>query len=269
MFKEELINKIEVKPVQTVQGEYNKDNLKCYSMFPNGPYFNLFLCAKKRSGKTSTIKTIIDKCINKDTTIWLFCSTYEIDSTYIEIIKNLKDKGITVNCFDTITLLDEIIDELQKPDVVEEEKETKEKKVEELVRFSSNIEEKKRVKPYKPKKVAPKHIFIFDDLSTLLKNPAVSRLLKIHRHFKSSVIISSQYLHDIEKQSILQLDYMGLFKSFSYEKIEYIHKLLDLSIDIEDFWNLYHQATEKPYSFLYIDIRHEQFRINFNKKLII
>jgi len=125
----------------------------------------------------------------------------------------------------------------------------------------------KKKKEYKPKKTASKNMFIFDDISSQLKNPAVARLLKQHRHSGSSVIISSQYLHDIRPESTLQIDYFFAFRSFSIEKLEYIHKVLDLSIEFEKFWDIYKHATEQMYNFLYMNVRTEEFRQNFNKKI--
>jgi hypothetical protein len=110
-------------------------------------------------------------------------------------------------------------------------------------------------------------MFIFDDISSQLKNPAVARLLKQHRHSGSSVIISSQYLHDIRPESTLQIDYFFAFRSFSIEKLEYIHKVLDLSIEFEKFWDMYKYATEQMYNFLYMNVRTEEFRQNFSKKI--
>ena len=44
-------------------------------------YANIFLCAKKKSGKTSAIFKIIKECSNKDTIIIIFCSTMQKTKT--------------------------------------------------------------------------------------------------------------------------------------------------------------------------------------------
>ena len=51
----------------------------------------------------------------------------------------------------------------------------------------------------------------------------------------------------------------------SEEKMIKIHKLLDLAIDFEKFWDLYHYATKDKYNFLYVNCRTEEMRKNFNK----
>ena len=52
-------------------------------------------------------------------------------------------------------------------------------------------------------------------------------------------------------------------------KLEKIHRRLDLGIDFETFKSYYDFAVKDPYNFLYIDIRNDEYRKNFNEKLII
>ena len=51
------------------------------------------------------------------------------------------------------------------------------------------------------------------------------------------------------------------------DKLEHIHKMLDLSVDLEKFFDIYDYATQDPYNFLYIDMRNQKFRKNFSKEL--
>lgn len=269
MIKETTLNNISVKPIVDCNPT-DITKIKGYKLIPSN-YWTLFICSKKKSGKTSLINEIIKKCTDKRTVMWIFCSTYKIDSSWIEIIKMLENRGNQVNLFDTIqegkenvldTILDGLSEETGEP-VKDETPIQPEKPTFEIFK-GNGVKEKKE---YKPKKTAPKNLFIMDDISSQLKNPAVARLLKQHRHSGSSCIISSQYLHDIRPESTLQIDYFFAFRSFSQEKLEYIHKVLDLSIDFEKFWNLYKYATEKQFNFLYMNVRTEEFRQNFNKKL--
>ena len=85
--------------------------------------------------------------------------------------------------------------------------------------------EKKR----KPKKVCPKHIFIFDDIGNELKLPSISQ----HRHLKSKVIISSQYLNDLSVQGRKNIDYWILFKGQTLEKLEIVYRDADINIPFE------------------------------------
>ena len=62
--------------------------------------------------------------------------------------------------------------------------------------------------------------------------------------------------------------YFLCFRSFSVDKLEDIHRHLDLSIDFPEFSRIYQYATAAPYSFLYVDVRKDQFRKNFNEEII-
>lgn len=269
MITEQILNNVKVKPVQTGLGSWDKFNVKGFEITPNSPYWTMFICARKKSGKSSLINLITQKCIDKRTVVWVFCSTYQIDPTWKTIISNLENKNICVNAFDSIfdgkvNQLDLILNEINKGENDQNNKDTQKEKM--LIKCSIPEEEKK--KEYKPKKIACENLFIFDDIpAVMLRNPSLAKLLKVHRHSKSSVIISSQYLNDLQPQSILQLDYFIAFKSMSEEKMEKIHKLLDLSIDYEKFWEIYKRCTEEPYSFMYLSIRDELFRCRFNKQI--
>jgi hypothetical protein len=272
--KLEKINNVSVRPV-IVQDNNEAEKIKAYKIMPFA-FFNLFICSKKKSGKTSLISTIIKKVTDKRSTIWLFCSTAKIDKTWLAIIDYLESKGNKVNIFDSIfdgkiNLLNKILDEMGEPEVVEEKKDKKAPINLNEIKRSYDIlgkeqdEEGKTKKEYVPKKRAPKHLFIFDDLSPELKY--VDRLVKVHRHFQASVIISSQYIHDLSISSRLQIDVFCTFRGFSEEKFEMIHKSLDLSIPFETLWNIYKYATEDPYNFLYLNVRTEEMRKNLNHKI--
>lgn len=113
--------------------------------------------------------------------------------------------------------------------------------------------------------LAPEYILIFDDLSSELKTPSIIALLKKNRHYKLKVILSSQYLNDLKPESIKQMDYILLFKGQTAEKLEKVIRDGDLSINFETLKRIYDEATEQPFSFLYIDVRNNQFRKCFDK----
>lgn len=281
-YKETRVDNIKVKPI-IVQDSNTALKFKGSKIIPF-EYWNLFICSKKRSGKTSLINTIINKTTDKRTTLWCFVSTVNIDPTWKTMVNNLQEKGYVVNTFESlldgkINNLDIIIDELSKgSDEIIDDVKDESQKINDLksLKPSMNIfqvateplnKDGSKKKVYKPKYKVPENLFIFDDISTSLRNPAISRLLKIHRHMKASCIISSQYLHDLQPGSHLQLDMFICFKSFSYEKLQYIHRVLDISIPFDQFWNIYHQCVQEPYSFMYLNIRSEEIRCTFNKKI--
>ena len=65
-------------------------------------YSNIFICAKKKSGKTSALFKILKECSNKHTVIVVFCSTLYKDSTWVEICKFFQKKGYDLRLFTSI-----------------------------------------------------------------------------------------------------------------------------------------------------------------------
>ena len=80
-------------------------------------------------------------------------------------------------------------------------------------------------------------------------------------------ILSSQYFLDLNTGAMSNLDYMIVFKGQDDDKLEKIHKRLDLGIDFNTFKRYYEYAVSTPYAFLYIDIRNDSYRKNFNELL--
>jgi hypothetical protein len=271
MIKEQKISNIkDIKPLITGLGN-DPNKVKFGQVFSN-PYHTTFLCAKRKSGKTSVLAEILDKTSNKNTVFFIFCPTTNIDDSWKAILKKLNDKGCFVNVFDSImegkkNQLNDIVDALSKGN---DEKEEPIKPVKKLIKFDDDKEEDV-VKERKPKKISPEYIFCFDDISSELKNPAVNKLLKMSRHLKAAVYLSFQYAHDVQPQAWVQAQYCILFKSFSEEKLEHVYKYLDLSINFDKFKELYDYVMKDNggvnYNFLFIDVKEQLYRKNFNKKL--
>lgn len=274
-FEENKINNIKVKPVVLV--DTGNEKIKGSQIF-NLKNWICYISARKKSGKTSLISNIIDKTTNKKTVIWLFCSTFKIDKTWIEVIKKLENKGYIVNCFESIiegsgkkaiNNLEEILNDLSSgvdDSVIKEEPEP-----EVLDRFGMKIQgmgnifkDKSKPKVKKPKLETASNLFIIDDLPQQLKGTAVDRLCKTHRHSNSNVIISSQYAKDLNPCSITQIDFLICFKGFSPEKMEHLHRILDLSIPIDLFLSVYEHCVQEPFNFMCLNKHSEEIRKNFN-----
>lgn len=280
LVKATRINDIKVKPVITNQ-EYEKpERILGYDWFPR-LYSNIALISKKNSGKTTIIYRILEHCADKNSRIIFFCPTAHIDATYKAIFGLLEKKGIEYEVFDSIKdpddrkhdLLQEIVEQLQSDAGDADEPEPPKDKT--LIRLGNGqlhevrahpVVAKER-KPRKPKKLSPEIIFVFDDCSQELRNRSVATLLKKNRHLKSKIIMSSQQLTDLDNASRSQLDYFLCFKSLTEPQLETIYSNMHLAVDEEKFKQLYAHATAEPFNFLYVDVRKDTFRQNFNLKL--
>lgn len=262
------INKIKVHPAPLEKVDPKK--IKGFDICPE-IYSNIFICSKKKSGKTTLIYNIMKKCADKDTIFYIFCSTLDKDKTYKHIIKYFEDKGNEVNTYKSIndSELNEILDNLKSTEDIELEEEVSEEEEPQVCIFESDDIEIKVKKKRKKKYIAPEYFFIFDDLSTGLRSPALDSYLKKNRHFRAKTIISSQWLKDLLPSSRRQLDMLILFGGHTEPKLENIHEELDLSLPFYKFKEMYQNATSEKYGFLYVDIINEEYRKCFNKKYML
>jgi len=267
------IKKINNNTVQAVPIEAtNKEDLKPIKgadIF--GEIFcNCFCLAKKKSGKSTLMYKIVKETCDPRTKVFAFVSTLNKDKTWNTIQKYCETKHIEFHGFTSIidddtgrNILEELVVKLQK-EVPEEAEKPKKKKNFIILNEDSDDEEEK---PKRYKYRVPEYLFILDDLSTELSNPAVTSLLKKNRHFSSKVIISNQYWNDLAKSARKNMDYMIIFGAQPKDKLQEIHKELDLSLTFDEFYKIYKYATIKRFSFLYIDVVNEIYRRNFDVQI--
>ena len=269
------INNEDVKPVESVEVDKDKRPVAGASLFPE-IYSNIFFCARKKSGKTCAIAHIIDKCATKETRIIAFVATIHRDPTWRAIEQMCEKKGIEFTAYTSIKdthtredILQSIVDVLKAEHEARLSGEDTEPQntIADLPTLGyehDTIDIKRQRKPRKPKFKAPQIIFVFDDLSGELKTPSLIELLKMHRHFKSKVIISSQYWNDIALDGRKQIDYVLLFKGLgqSIAKLKEIYDNCDPPVSFEVFLDIYRFCTAEQFNFMYIT-RSGEFRKNF------
>ena len=243
-------------------------------------FANTMMCAKKNSGKTTVIYNILKACAGPKTTIIAFVATLHKDPSWKTIQEHFEKKGIafvghTSLKEDGVDLLKDLVKSLEQVPESESKAEngtfSKSKSEATALSFDSPKiadfgKETGEKKERRDKYQTPEYIFILDDLSDEMLSLSVTALLKKNRHFRCKVILSSQYLNDLSKAARKQIDVWILFKSLSKEKLETVFSDADLSIPFEKFQQLYHDATEDDYNFLYVDSRREKFRKNFNEE---
>lgn len=114
--------------------------------------------------------------------------------------------------------------------------------------------------------IAPKLFLVFDDISSDLKLPSVQELVKNSRHYEAACCFSSQAVVDVLPSCRKNADYFCIFSGLVETDLERIRTDGSLPVNLETLMKMYREATKKRFSFLYIDTRTPQFRINFNRK---
>ena len=65
-------------------------------------YANIFLCARKKVGKTSTLFKIMKECASRTTIIIVFCSTAYKNKNWVEIRKYFEKKRMDIRVFTSL-----------------------------------------------------------------------------------------------------------------------------------------------------------------------
>lgn len=267
-------------------------------------YPNIWLVGKKKSGKTSVIANILEHCCDKKTVFIFVVATIDKDDTWIQISKKWRKKGAEVLAYTSFkdpeegNIIENFVEEqLKEAADEEEEKEAEEKEKEQvgkgkfdcpMIYCTANgktneqlfyekqkkvaMKEEKKAKTLPKigrgvKKVSPDFCFVFDDQTDLTRDKSLSQLLKKNRHFKLMTIISSQDVSDLKPDARKQMDYVLLFPRIDIDKLEKVRDNMGLPISFDKFSEIYHDATNKPYNFLYVS-RDDEFRHNFTHKYI-
>jgi hypothetical protein len=283
------INDIKISKVKLNENDNNKEIIG-YDYFTE-PYCNIFLYAKKKSGKTTLIYNILKHTgLKNHTKIIIICSTINKDATYEKIMDYCNKNYVDCQYYDDINIDGEnvinnfIQMEKQGSNKKEQQKEQKDNLLgnglTNFIKFTSinkipennittnddnndNDDINNDIK--KTNKIYPEYIIVIDDLGVETRNKYITQLLKTNRHYKSKVILSSQNLEDLQPAAIRNLDYVLLFGGIPEEKILKIREQIMLDIDRDKLLEIYKIITSKKYNFLYIDIRNEILRENFNK----
>ena len=265
------INSIEIEPInlKTIKTE----NIKGHAYIPM-LYSNVFICARKGSGKTTVLFNILKNCINKSTKVVIFCSTHNNDRGWIKIKEWLNDRKQPHVFYDaifddTVSNIEMLIEKL-KLDAEQKQQNKKDGKLAPKSLLFNDAKEKTD-KPHKEKQKAPKYFIVFDDISNELRaKKDVQTLLKHMRHFRSKIVVSSQFPNDLDPASRMQIDFWMMFKGFSEDRLEQVYPQLDLNdMDFEKFYKIYKDVTKEPHHFLYIDKGQNEMRQNFNQQILL
>ena len=277
MLKTKTLNDFKVKKVRLPN--ISEKKIRGSEILPI--YSNTFICARKKSGKSTCIYNMLKKCCDKDTILHLFVSTIEKDKTWRAIVKYFTDKGCVVNCHTSTIdlengkdLIREILDEPIIDSEEEEESSSSDSdygylQIGRKYKEAKEEEQKSKKKKRKPKKKAQKQVIVLDDLGDELKRRSIDQLLKVNRHLKCKVILSSQYLNDLSIQARRQIDIWMCFSGLKAQKLQQIMRDCDTRLTFDQFEEVYKFCTNGKYNFMYLDTSNDMFRRNFNEKVIL
>jgi hypothetical protein len=277
------INHIKVHPPVLVGGA-NQKKIKGSDMFSE-LYANIYIAARKKSGKSVAIMNILKHCVGRDTTVFFIVPTILRDPTYQAMIKTLDNHGINHIEFTSIKeggvdnlqeLIDSMDAKLEEDKMIEAEEKHK-KPVEKHIKgrgpvFMNDDDDEDDDKPKKKrptKYIASEYFLIFDDISDELKSRSLETFMKMNRHYKAKIILSSQSYNDLLPAQRKQIDYMIIFPGLNEEKLKILHRDANVHIDFEEFFKIYKFATAEKYNFLYVDCVKSEFRKNFNIEINI
>jgi hypothetical protein len=258
------LNDIKIHPVRIQQPD--TDEIKGKDYLPT-LYNNSLIIAKKNSGKTMMIAQLLRETIDDRTNVVVFSGTSSADPVWLEIKKDLNKRNINAEFHldiieNGINIIQAYIEAFQE--MADEEQQPEEPITEEPELFLKVKVRKERKRKY----IVPRWLFVFDDISKALSNRYVAILTKMHRHFMCRVIISTQYAHDIDRDTLIQMDYVFLFRMIEVDKLKIFHERLALWKNYTDFEKIYKFATEEKYSFLMIDRVNGVFRRNFSDQIL-
>lgn len=279
------MEKIIISDRQKIKVPFDVDHQQKAGKLPRGsdlfktPFCNIALLATIKSGKTTIIYNILERCAGPNTQVVVFCPNWNIDKTYEKIRDMLDRKGVSYTGYLDLmdgkeNIIDTYLNEAQQIGQgyqPEPPKPTIDTKIEEMrIRmFGGSKPKEPEPEPEKPKEskyIERDYIFIFDDMSQDLRNLKVEKLAKSIRHLKAMSIMSFHSIVDIRPSMRKQINYMLLFKGVPEDDLQVLRKQFSLSTSPEKFIEIYKKATEKMFRFLYIDVRGAEdirYRINF------
>tara|TARA_R110000737_G_scaffold66249_2_gene94119 strand:- start:901 stop:1761 length:861 start_codon:yes stop_codon:yes gene_type:complete len=275
------INDIAIEPVID-NSKINPKKIVGYDWFPE-PYANVALVARKMSGKTTVIYRALEKCAVKGCNIMIFASTVNNDSTYKKMVSMLKKKGCNVTTdthfidergIDQIKLFLDILSKGDETEVTGHDEIPKSfvdrGQFDHLMKPVEGEKKKKKKQKKKSTKIVPDTILVFDDMSSCMRSPIISRLLTKNRHYKLKIFIACHSIVNLDRQGLRMIDYFMVFPNINEEKMEELADKVGISFKGDTkkhkiLWDIYSDATKDPYNFLYIDRVKCQYRKNFNE----
>lgn len=225
-------SKLKILPVK------NSSVKKPFSQIPDPllqPPFTLAMVAPTKSGKSTIIANMLKNCLmgyndNVFSEVYYISPTIAFDKTLKSIFDD--EEIIKITDEDDLIHLDSILGELIKSQKEKDEDERQ-------------------------------HILIcIDDcLEYLKKSKRLDSLPSYSRHFKISIILTTQIFNALPVKLRKNVSGFTIGHIFNYKDIENIED--EIGCNFPDFRAKYNEATNDPYSFLFVDQREMKLYKNF------
>ena len=118
---------------------------------------------------------------------------------------------------------------------------------------------------YQKKNLNNNLLFLLDDLDVTKKSDMLSDLFTKSRHFRITILLSSQYVKTLVSSTIRSNFHYLFFNQLNFENLECIYKIVYIDIDKKSFFNFIYNIKEK-YAFFFYDNTGKQ--LNESYKLV-
>lgn len=273
-----------VKPLEIPFDSSNlsKKKWKGKNIFPGREYWCSAILSKRRSGKSTLVYNLIKSFSDKNTIVILYSSSINKDKIYDSLFKYLQEEQIPyqknthfiddetganyLSTFMATTLgKGKEKGEEEKPSLCEVDIDRQRLNAGETLQdiidnpsFCSKEESEEK------EESKEKYIIVFDDLGSDLRDPSVTKLLKVSFHLRAKIILSSQSITDLAPQAHHQLDYVFIGPNFNEASVKQTWERIQPPEEFSVFLAIYKEVTKTPYSFLLIDRLMNEYRKNLN-----
>ena len=241
-----------IVPSKTKQYNIKQSKLDVVPKLP----FKSIICAPSNSGKTVLITNLIEH-VYKDCfeRVYIISPSISVDDSWRSTKKYL-DNSITVGENEP-SLYQETFNEATVNSIMDTQKKLTD-----------------HIKKNKDSNRLYSILIVLDDVAddTSQRNSKALKSLFVNgRHRHINIILSSQKGSLLNPVARVHADSIYVFKLRNYQDLEML--LIEFSAlvnDKKEMLEIYRKATEKPYSFLYINLKGQpRFYINFQQEIIL
>lgn len=276
--------------------EINLDNYKYKSPgeFPDLFFFRMYVVGSSGSGKTFAINEFSKQIAPYLDKIYVINPTLD---------RKLREVGTMVNQYKEYSecndaCLKTIIGEI-KEDISEFKRYLRYKdiykrfnrlEIPEDIHMPSYLEsvgfERKEVRllenyNYEPPKIAfedfdyterpPNSLIIIDDAmgSSIYRegrSPLINFLIK-SRHYKTNIILLSQFFKAVPKRLRSNMTHYILFKTYDKAQLNSVYEEINSYLSYDDFIKMFEDATKEKHSFIMIDLKNQRITKGFHEVL--